>query len=104
MLVITSLATHREGQKSHMRPILGLYLIGSLAAATTAVILSFLFPTTLTLVDAEPTNTAPEGIGEVLNTLLFKIFDNPINALLKANYVGVLAWAIGLGHYAPQGQ
>lgn len=97
MLVIASLATHHEGQKSHMRPIFGLYLIGTLAAATTAVMLSFLLPTTLTLVGAETLNTAPQGIGEVLNTLLFKIFDNPVNALLNANYVGILAWAIGLG-------
>jgi serine/threonine transporter len=97
LLVIASLATHREGQKSHMRPIFGLYLIGTLAAATTAVLLSFLFPTTLTLVGAEAMNSAPQGIGEVLNTLLFKIFDNPVNALMSANYVGILAWAIGLG-------
>ncbi|MFT6100329.1 MAG: serine/threonine transporter [Arenicella sp.] len=97
LLVIASLATHREGQKSHMRPILGLYLLGTLAAATTAVLLSFLFPTTLTLVGAEPMNSAPQGIGEVLNNLLFKIFDNPVNALMSANYVGILAWAIGLG-------
>ncbi|MFQ3247480.1 MAG: serine/threonine transporter [Arenicella sp.] len=97
LLVIASLATHREGQKSHMRPILGLYLLGTLAAATTAVLLSFLFPTTLTLVGAEPMSSAPQGIGEVLNNLLFKIFDNPVNALMSANYVGILAWAIGLG-------
>ncbi len=97
LLVIASLATHREGQKSHMRPILGLYLLGTLAAATTAVLLSFIFPTTLTLVGAEPMSSAPQGIGEVLNNLLFKIFDNPVNALMSANYVGILAWAIGLG-------
>jgi len=97
LLVIASLATHREGQKSHMRPILGLYLIGTLAAATTAVLLSFMFPTTLTLVGAEPMSSAPQGISEVLNNLLFKIFDNPVSALMNANYVGILAWAIGLG-------
>jgi serine/threonine transporter len=97
LLVIASLATHREGQKSHMRPILGLYLLGTLAAATTAVLLSFFFPTTLTLVGAEPMSSAPQGIGEVLNNLLFKIFDNPVSALMSANYVGILAWAIGLG-------
>jgi serine/threonine transporter len=97
LLVIASLSTHREGQKSHMRPILGLYLVGTLAAATTAVLLSFMFPTTLTLLGAEPMSSAPQGIGEVLNNLLFKIFDNPVSALLNANYVGILAWAIGLG-------
>ncbi len=97
LLVIASLATHRQGQQSHMRPILVLYLIGTLTAATTAVMLSFLFPTSLTLVGAEASTTAPQGVGEVLSTLLFKIVDNPINALLQANYVGILAWAIGLG-------
>jgi serine/threonine transporter len=33
----------------------------------------------------------------VLKTLLFKIVDNPVNALLTANYIGILAWGIGLG-------
>jgi len=97
LLVIASLATHQQGQQSHMRPILVLYLIGTLTAATTAVMLSFMFPTSLTLVGAEASNSAPQGIGEVLNTLLFKIVDNPVNALLSGNYVGILAWAIGLG-------
>lgn len=97
LLVISSLATHRQGQQNHMRPILLLYLIGTLAAATTAVMLSFLFPASLTLVGAEASSSAPQGVGEVLNSLLFKIVDNPVNALLNGNYVGILAWAIGLG-------
>ena len=29
--------------------------------------------------------------------LLFNIVDNPIKALANANYIGILAWAIGLG-------
>lgn len=97
LLVIASIATQRQDQKNHMRPILGLYLIGTLAAATTAVLLSFMFPATITLVGAEASTAAPQGIGEVLNTLLFRIVDNPVNALLSSNYVGILAWGIGLG-------
>jgi len=58
---------------------------------------SFLFPTTLTLVGAEIVSSAPQGIGEVLNTLLFKVVENPVKALLGANYIGILAWAIGFG-------
>ena len=96
VLVIASLATQNAERRSGMRPILVLYFIGTMAAATTAVMLSFLFPANLVLV-AEASNSAPQGIGEVLNTLLFKIVDNPINALLNANYIGILAWAIGLG-------
>lgn len=96
VLVIASLATQNAERRSGMRPILVLYFIGTMAAATTAVMLSFLFPANLVLV-AEASNSAPQGIGEVLNTLLFKIVDNPVNALLNANYIGILAWAIGFG-------
>jgi len=96
ILVIASLAAQNTDRRSGMRPILVLYFIGTMAAATTAVMLSFLFPANLVLV-AEASNSAPQGISEVLNTLLFKIVDNPINALLNANYIGILAWAIGLG-------
>ncbi len=101
VLVIASLATQNAERRSGMRPILVLYFIGTMAAATTAVMLSFLFPANLVLV-AEASNSAPQGIAEVLNTLLFKIVDNPINALLNANYIGILAWAIGLGFLMKQ--
>ena len=41
--------------------------------------------------------TPPSGIFEVLETLLFNIVDNPVNALLNANYIGILTWAILFG-------
>lgn len=97
LLVIASIATQKQGNQNRMKPILLLYFIGTLAASTTAVLLSFMFPTSLTLVVAETANSAPQGIGEVLNSLLFKIVENPVSALLNGNYVGILAWAIGLG-------
>ncbi len=97
MLVLASIANHRTGEKTHIRPIVSLYLIGTFAAALTAVIASFAFPTELTLVVNERDANPPEGVGEVLHTLLFKIVDNPINALVTANYIGLIAWAVGLG-------
>lgn len=97
VLVLSSIANQKPGQSTHMRPIILLYFIGTLSAATVAVTLSFLFPTELILVANEASNNAPQGIGEVLKTLLFKVVDNPINALLTGNYVGILAWSIGLG-------
>ena len=33
----------------------------------------------------------------MLQTLLFNVVTNPVKALLEANYIGILAWAIGLG-------
>jgi len=97
VLVLSSIANQKPGKSTHMRPIILLYFIGTLSAATVAVTLSFLFPTELALVAGETSNSAPQGIGEVLKTLLFKIVDNPVNALLTGNYIGILAWGIGLG-------
>lgn len=97
ILVAASIANQKKNQHTFMRPIVVLYLLGTFAAALTAVVLSFLFPTTLTLVAGAEGATPPQGIAEVLHTLLFKLVDNPVNALMSANYIGILAWAIGLG-------
>ncbi|SHE39309.1 serine/threonine transporter SstT [Vibrio gazogenes] len=97
VLVAASIANQKRNQHTFMRPIVGLYLLGTFTAAITAVVLSFMFPTTLTLVAGADGATPPQGITEVLHTLLFKIVDNPINAIIQANYIGILAWAIGLG-------
>ena len=98
VLVTASIANHKHGQKTNIRFILALYVIGTLAAALVGVAASFLFPSVLNLkVAAEAGMTAPGGIGEVLKTLLMQIVDNPVHALLNANYIGLLAWAVGLG-------
>jgi len=97
VLVISSIANQKKDQSTHMRPIIFLYLIGTFAASLVAVVFSFMFPTTLTLVTGAIGATPPQGIAEVLHTLVFKIVDNPIDALMSANYIGILAWAIGLG-------
>ncbi len=97
ILVAASIANQKRGQNSNMKPVIVLYLVGTFCASLTAVVMSFLFPTTLTLVIDAATNTAPEGIVEVINTLLFKIIDNPINALMTGNFIGILGWAVALG-------
>ncbi|MGI9280782.1 MAG: serine/threonine transporter SstT [Endozoicomonas sp.] len=97
VLVASSIANQKKGQHTNMKPVIGLYLIGTLAASLTAVIMSFAFPVTLTLVTNEASANPPQGIGEVLNTLLFNIVQNPIEALMTGNFIGILAWAIALG-------
>lgn len=96
-LVMAALANQQNDQPSQMRPVLVLYFIGTLAAAFTAVALSFAFPVTLTLVTNAASATPPEGIAEVLNTLLFKIVQNPVTALVDGNYIAIVAWGAGLG-------
>ena len=97
MLVMASIANHQQGQKTSIRPILFLYLLGTFAAALTAVLFSFLFPSTLHLNAAAESITPPSGIVEVLRGLLMSMVSNPIDALLNANYIGILVWAVGLG-------
>lgn len=97
VLVASSIANHRKGSQTSIKPVLTLYLVGTFIAALTAVVMSFAFPTELVLATNGAEATPPEGIGEVLQTLLFKVVDNPVNALLTGNFIGVLAWAIGLG-------
>ena len=97
LLVIASIANQNANTPNKMRPILFMYLVGTLAAAAIAVGLSFLFPTQLTLNVEQATNSAPQGLLEIMQGLLFKVVENPVNALLTGNYIGILAWAIGLG-------
>lgn len=96
-LVMYAIAQHKTGQKTNMKRILVLYLLGTFLAGTLAVIVSFIFPVSLTLVAGTTDVTPPEGIGSVLKTLVFNIFSNPVDALLNANYIGILAWAVVLG-------
>lgn len=97
ILVAASIANQKKNAKTNMRPIVILYLFGTFAAALTAVLMSFAFPTTLVLATGAEGATPPEGIGEVMHTLLFKLVDNPVNALMTGNYIGILAWGVGLG-------
>ncbi|ESE40531.1 serine/threonine transporter SstT [Shewanella decolorationis] len=97
ILVASSIANQKKNTQTNMRPIVVLYLFGTFAAALIAVILSMMFPTNLVLVAGVEGTSPPQGIGEVINTLLFKLVDNPVNALMTGNYIGILAWGVGLG-------
>ncbi|MBU1620423.1 MAG: serine/threonine transporter SstT [Gammaproteobacteria bacterium] len=97
VLVASAIANKQASESSSIKPVLVLYLFGTFLAAVVAVLLSFMFPTTLVLTAVPEVIAAPEGISEVLKALLLKVVDNPINALISGNYIGVLAWAVGLG-------
>ena len=95
-LVMHSLAQHKKGAKSNMSMVILLYLLGTFLAALCAVVASFLFPTTLTLTSGTATE-APGGIAEVIQTLLNNAVSNPVAAIVDANYIGVLLWAVVFG-------
>jgi len=97
VLVASSIANQKVNSDAELKPIIGLYLIGTLSAALVAVTLSFLFPTSLTLDLVGATANPPQGLGEVLSTLAFKVVENPISAIANGNFIAVLAWGLGLG-------
>ncbi len=97
ILVASAIANRKTSHSSQMRPILILYLAGTISAAVLAVVLSKLFPTTLVLSVTDLAAEAPRGIAEVLQTMLMKLVDNPVNALLNGNYIGILVWGAALG-------
>ena len=97
VLVAAALSRKQEDHESNIKDVIILYLIGTFLAAFFAVMISFVFPLTLQLDVSAASNKAPEGIAEVLTTLLKNIVDNPVHALMTGNYIGILGWACLFG-------
>ncbi|KAA9022571.1 serine/threonine transporter SstT [Niallia endozanthoxylica] len=96
-IVMNAISRHKSGTQTNMKSIIVLYAIGTTLAGLIAVLASFMFPVNLTLTTGAEDLTPPGGILEVLQTLLFNIVANPVDAIINANYIGILAWAILLG-------
>lgn len=98
-LIISALSHMGKGQKTNMSFVAILYILGNLLSALSAVLVSYVFPVTLTF--SENTNTQditpPSNVLDVLHNLLMNLVSNPIDSLVNANYIGILAWAILLG-------
>ena len=103
ILVASAIANRRASHTSQLRPIVLMYLVGTVAAAMVAVTMSTLFPTTLALQVADFSASPPQGIAEVLGSLLNKLVDNPVNAVLTGNFIGILVWGVLLGVFLHHG-
>ena len=97
VLVASAIANRKVSHTAQLRPIVLMYLVGTIAAAFLAILMSTVFPTTLALQGTDVEATAPQGITQVLGGLLQKLVDNPVNAILTANYIGILVWGVLLG-------
>lgn len=97
VLVMSSLSQATEGIGKRFRTVIFLYMLSTLLAAVVAVLASFAFPVTLKLAESTTDTVPPSGIGEVFTNLLNNIVSNPVDALVNANYVGILTWSIILG-------
>lgn len=96
-LIIAAVSQHKAGQKTNMKAIVQLYLLGTFLAGVVGVMASFMFPISLTLVAGVTDVAPPQGITEVLKDLLMKIVDNPVKAIFNANYIGILSFAVLIG-------
>ena len=96
VLVISALANASGDIGGRFKTVVFLYVVGTLLAAAAAVCFSFAMPVGMVLTDAA-TNTPPGGIGDVIKTILSNMVANPVAALMNANYVGILCWAIIFG-------
>lgn len=98
LLVMSAIANRHEtgsdGRKTFA--VIGLYLFGTISAAVVALVLSSLFPQTIALTESAE-GSPPVAVTAVLSDVLFKLIDNPVNALLTGNFLGCLTWAILLG-------
>lgn len=99
VLVLASITNFKVGNTtSNLKPILMMYAVGMLLAAFSAVIASTVFPSTLFLSISPESQLQPPGsIAAVLKNLVLGFVTNPITALYEANFIGILAWAVGLG-------
>ncbi len=95
-LVLSALANAKTA--GSMKTVILLYIVSTILSAFIAVLVSFVFPVDIQLANPPEDGAAsPEGIGAVLLTLVTNIFSNPVDALMKGNFIGILAWAIVLG-------
>lgn len=99
VLVISSIANHQHGKKSNINILMLLYFVGMMSAALLATFASFIFPSKITLAEniQEIGLTPPSGVQQILTELLGRMIDNPVNALVQANYIGLIIWGVGIG-------
>lgn len=100
ILVVSAICSYSVNSgATKVKSVMLLYVVGTLMAAVTAVLASFVFPVALPGLgglDAVE-QSAPQTLAQVLHTLLMNLVDNPVNALVNANYMGILMWSALFG-------
>ena len=97
VIVASALAQGSSKLDRRFGTVIWLYMLTTFLAAVVAVFTSKLFPQTLVLTEAAEADVIPQGLGEVMHTLLANIVSNPITSLGSGNYIGILLWACLFG-------
>ncbi|MFR5004776.1 MAG: serine/threonine transporter SstT [Bifidobacterium dentium] len=97
VLVASALAQGNSKLDGRFGTVLFLYLFTTFLSAVVAVLTSRMFPQTISLGDAADADVVPQGLAEVVQTLLTNIVSNPIQAMIDGNYICILMWACLFG-------
>ena len=97
VLIMSSVSKHQANTQTFIKPIISLYLFTTLLAATVAVLASYIFPLTISLQEVSGSQEAPKALIDVLTTILNNIVQNPLQAMIDGNYLGVLFWSALIG-------
>lgn len=97
VLVASALAQGNSKLDGRFGTVLFLYLFTTFLSAVVAVLTSRMFPQTISLGDAADADVVPQGLSEVVRTLLTNIVANPIQAMIDGNYICILMWACLFG-------
>ena len=97
VLVSSSLASGDSKLDSRFGMVIFFYLLSTFLAAVSAVVLSFIFPQKLILHATSAVGKAPESLSAVMKNIIFSIIQNPINAIINGQYLGILFWAVLFG-------
>lgn len=97
VLVASALAQGNSKLDGRFGTVLFLYLFTTFLSAVMAVLTSRMFPQTISLGDAADADVVPQGLSEVVQTLLTNIVANPIQAMIDGNYICILMWACLFG-------
>ncbi len=97
VIVASALAQGSSRLDRRFGTVVWLYMLTTFVAAALSVVTSKLFPQTLVLAAAAEAEVIPQGLGEVMHTLLSNIVSNPVASIMNGNYIGILLWACLFG-------
>ncbi|MDR1473304.1 MAG: serine/threonine transporter SstT [Lactobacillales bacterium] len=97
MIILSSIAQHKNGEKTHLKSVLILYLLGTLLAAISAVFASYLFPIKVPLGKVFAIHEKAKSISEFLKPMILDIVQNPLKAVIEGNYLSILFWSALMG-------
>ena len=97
VIVASALAQGSSRLDRRFGTVVWLYMLTTFVAAALSVVTSKMFPQTLVLAEAAEAEVIPQGLGEVMHTLLSNIVSNPVASIMNGNYIGILLWACLFG-------